>query len=144
MKAGIKSPDQMSARRGTIVFLNALAAAAFSTVAIGRAGVHPGRDPIFALLWAVWMAVPLIWVFGIPGYLRWSKIERSIVNDERVRAHQAAAARVGLGVAIASLAILSSAAFTGTVFPAWAAPALATGTVVVTALVFAWLERRDG
>lgn len=144
MNFGLGSPEQLSARRGTIVAFNALAAAAFSAVAIDHAGTHPGRDPVYLALWAVWMTITLIWVFGIPGHLRWSKSERLIVNDELVRSHQAVAAKAGLGVAIGSLALLSLTAFTSKSFPSWLAPALTSVSVIITALVFSWLERRDG
>jgi len=140
----LKSPAQLSARRGTLVLCNALATAAFSGVAIDGASGHHSRDFFYFFLWFVWVVTTLLWTFGIPGFFRWSAAERATVNDELVRAHQASAAKGGFLTAIVGLGLLSASAFFRVALPGWSVIALASLTVVSSALIFAWLERRDG
>ena len=144
MIRGIKSPEQVSSRRAALTLMNAFAAAAFSTVAILGAGENRARDPFYIFLWFVWMALTIGWVFGVPGYLRWSAAERAIINDELVQSHQAKAAKAGLVVALAGLGMLSISGIFQCYVPVWSPAALVSLTVVSTAIVFAWLERRDG
>lgn len=140
----MRSPQQVAARRGMVTLFNTLAAAAFSFVAIDNIGEHPARAPFYILLWAAWLAIPLLWVFGVPGGRRWSRAERAQINDELVRAHQATAAKTGLALALVGMAIVSAMTLTGEVVPFWLLPAFTSATVIVTALLFAWLDRRDG
>lgn len=144
MIRGIRSPEQVSSRRASLTLTNAFAAAAFSFVAILGTGEHRARDPFYFFLWFVWMAVTICWVFGIPGYLRWSAAERAVINDELVQSHQATAAKVGLAVAFAELGLLSIGSFFRLGAPTWSSAALTSLTVVSTAVAFAWMERRDG
>lgn len=137
------SAEQVSARRGLVTLLNAAAAACFSFVAINGASGNPDRGAGYLLLWGIWMAVTLIWVFGVPGARRFSRAQQAIINDELVRAHQATAARVGLGLAVAALAAGAACSFLGVAIPGWAPPAAGSVTIVGTALAFARLQMRD-
>ncbi|WP_380784599.1 hypothetical protein [Sphingomonas sp. R86521] len=142
MKLTARSPHQIVSQRGRSTLLNALAGACFSFVAISNAYEHPTRTPAYIVLWALWMIVTLIWVFGVPGGAGFSKAERGVVNDELARSHQAAAAKVGLLCAMIGLVLLSLGEFFRIELPIWAVPAATSGTVVVTALFFAWLQLR--
>ncbi|MCA3256055.1 MAG: hypothetical protein INF91_10615 [Alphaproteobacteria bacterium] len=137
------SPEEVSARRGRVTLLNAGAAACFSWVAISNLAANPERGAAYLLLWAIWLAVPLIWVFGIPGGRRWSAKQHAILNDELVRAQQATAARAGLALALALIGAGAACGFLGIALPVWAAPAAGSIAVIGTALVFAWLQLRD-
>ncbi len=139
----MQSHTQMSARRGTLAIMNALAAAAFSIQAIVGAREHHTRDAFYFALWFVWMLATLIWVFGTPGYLRWNAAERAALNDELVKAHQASAAKGALAVAMFGLTLLSTSTFFRLETPLWALPAVTSVTVVSAGLIFGWLERRD-
>jgi hypothetical protein len=138
------SAQQIAANRGKATALNALAAACFSFVAISSAVEHPSRAPLYIVLWAIWMIVTAVWIFGVPGGFRLSVADRNVVNDELTRAHQALAARFGLTVAIGGLVALSLCSFLQVDVPAFAVPTLTSGTVVSTGLFFAWLQTRDG
>jgi hypothetical protein len=142
MKRTVRSPHQIVSQRGRSTLLNALAGACFSFVAISNAYEHPARTPAYIALWALWMIVTLIWVFGVPGGAGFSKAERGVVNDELARSHQAAAAKVGLLCAMIGLVFLSLAGFFRIDLPIWTLPAATSATVVVIALFFAWLQLR--
>lgn len=137
------SPERISSQRGRLTLLNALASTAFSFVAINNAYENPGRAPAYALLWAIWMSVTIIWVFGVPGWMHLSKRDRQVINDELVRAHQAKAAKFGLACAFFAMAFVSLFGFFHAALPEWTLPAATTGVVVLTALFFARLEMRD-
>jgi len=126
-----------------VTLLNAGAAACFSFVAINGAAANPGRGGGYLLLWGIWMAVTLIWVFGVPGARRFSPAQQAIVNDELVRAHQASAARAGLALALTALAAGAACGFLEVAIPGWAPAAAGSVAVIGTAVVFAWLQRRD-
>ena len=142
MASSTRLSERISAQRGRATVLNALATACFSFVAISNAAQHPARTPAYVILWAIWMTVTLIWVFGIPGGFRLSKHHRAIVNDELVQSHQAVAARFGLAVAMLGLVALSFGSFLHVALPSWTVPAMTSAIVVMTALVFAWLQLR--
>ena len=137
------SAERISSQRGRLTLLNALASTAFSFVAINNAYEIPGRAPAYALLWAIWMSVTIIWVFGVPGWMHLSKRDRQVVNDELVRAHQAKAAKFGLACAFFAMVFASLFGFFHATLPEWTLPAATTGVVVLTALFFARLEMRD-
>lgn len=138
-----RSPEQISANRGRSTMANALAAACFSFVAISNVYERPSRAPAYVLLWALWMLVTTIWVFGVPGGFRLSKAERNVVNDELVRSHQAASAKFGLTIAILGLVAISLSGFFGIMLPVWSVPAMTSTTIVTTGLFFSWLQMRD-
>ena len=137
------TPARLVERRGTLAIINACAAAAFSTQAVIGTEQHHSRDGFYFLLWLVWRAVTLIWVFGTPGYLRWSAAQRAVINDELVRAHQAASAKAGFAIALVGLGTLSTCVFFQIASPALALPMLTSAAVVGAALTFGCLERRD-
>ena len=64
------SAERISSQRGRLTLLNALASACFAFVAISNAYDNPVRTPVYILLWALWMAVTIMWVFGVPGWVR--------------------------------------------------------------------------
>lgn len=134
--------ERISSQRGRLTLLNTLAAACFSYVAISNAYDNPARTPAYAILWLLWLAVTMVWVFGVPGWRGFSKRQRSQINDELVKAHQATSARLGLGCAIAAMGGVSVIEFYGAL-PLWVLPTATTLVVVITALCFAWLEMRD-
>ena len=134
--------ERISSQRGRLTLLNTLATACFSFVAISNAYDNPVRTPAYAILWLLWLAVTMVWVFGVPGWRGFSKRQRSQINDELVKAHQATSARFGLTFAVAAWAIVSVIGFYGAL-PLWAPPTVTTLVVVMTALCFAWLEMRD-
>lgn len=140
----MKSPAQFTARRGGLAIVNALAAVAFSTTAISSAAGHHARDPVYFALWFGWMLSTLIWTFGVPGYWRWNAAERAVINDDLVKAHQAIAAKGALAVAMIGMGVLSVGTFFQLAIPAWTLPTVTCATVVSAALIFGWLERRDG
>lgn len=142
MSASTRLLERISARRGRATLLNALATACFSFVAISNVYQHPARTSAYVILWAIWMTVTLVWVFGVPGGFRLSKQHRAIVNDELVQSHQAFAARFGLTVAMLGLVALSLSGFLHVALPGWTIPAMTSAIVVTTALFFAWLQLR--
>ncbi len=142
MKFSTRSPEQISAQRGRSTLLVALASACFSFVAISNVYEHSTRAPAYAALWGSWMVVTMLWVFGVPGGARFSKAERGVIDDELARSHQAAAGKFGLACAMAGLTLVSLGGFFRFGMPIWIVPAIASGTVVMTGLFFAWLQHR--
>ena len=143
MPKWIPTPEEVSARRGRVTLLNSGAAACFSWVAINGAEGNPDRGAAYLAMWAIWMTVTLMWVFGVPGARRWSAAQQAVINDELVRAHQSRAARVGLALGLALLAAGAACGFLSIALPAWGPAAAGSVTVLGTALTFAWLQMRD-
>lgn len=142
MAASRRTAERITANRGKATALNALAAACFSFVALDNAYEHPTRTPVYVFLWAIWMAVTAVWIFGVPGGMRLSRAERRTVNDELVQSHQGTAAKFGLAFAIACLVAISLCGFLRVMLPVWVVPATASATVIATGLHFAWLQLR--
>ena len=96
-----------------------------------------------ALAWAAWGAAVLALTFG-PGGWRWTRRQRSILNDERTRAHQAVAARAGFAVAVLGLAVLCALMLARATDPLAGVALVLSLAVIAPALTFAWLQHRDG
>lgn len=134
--------EAFAAKRGLVCLLFSLASLAFTGVtimALADGPLHPAR----ILLWAIWLAVPLGWVFGRPGGLQFSARERAIVTDELVQAHQQRATRVAMVVLASGLAVQAAEALGLVLLPVWW-PVAALGLGIASAgLTFAISELRD-
>lgn len=138
-----RSLQDVSTRRGQTTMLYALLTVIVSFTSINNVMDHPSRAQINLGVWRLWLSLVLGWVFGVPNGFLYSKKERSSINDELVRSHQASAAKFGLAFCLIALLAISVLALTQGKLPIWTVPAATSSTVVVTGLFFSWLQMRD-
>ncbi|WP_374944702.1 hypothetical protein [Sphingomonas sp.] len=116
----------------------AIAAIGFTAFAVTGHEADLWTRPFFIM--AVFLIACLVWTFGTPGLLRWSKHERSLLNDELVRLNQHRAAQVGFGIALAGLAATAfQPSAIGMAAQIVAVISLAAA-IIGAALTFAWFE----
>jgi len=130
--------ESFADRRGRNVLLIAIAAIGFTAFAVTRPEANTSPRPF--LMMAVFLIACLVWTFGIPRLLRWTKRERSMLNDELVRLNQHRAARAGFSIALIGLGITAlQPPVAGIAAPTIAIIALATA-IIGAALTFAGFE----
>lgn len=133
--------EQFASRRGLVCLLFAGASAmfTFNTVMKMQDGpLHPGS----VVLWAIWLAVPLAWVFGRGGW-RFTARERAIISDELVQSHQQRAAQVAMLIMMTGLLVAAAGALGYLVVPTWWPVAVLGGAVAAIGIVFGVLEIRS-
>lgn len=131
--------DRFVASRGRISFYVSLVAILWTLVIIWAVneGEVPGITPIG---WGVWLLVPMVWVFGLPGLWRWSQTDRARINDELAREHQHSAAVVSMFVLMAGLAVVSLQVLGYASLPTWWPVATIGAGVGTAGFCFAWLQ----
>lgn len=133
--------EAFAARRGLVCLLFSLASAVFTAttvVSLQDGPLHPAR----VLLWAIWLLVPLAWVFGRGGW-RFSARERAIISDELVQSHQHRAARVGMLAMMAGLLVAAAGTFGFLTVPAWWPVAVLGGAIAAAGIAFGVIELRN-
>jgi hypothetical protein len=140
-KEQVSRAEAFSAKRGMVCLLFSLASLCFTVVtimAIDKVPLHPAQ----VLLWAIWLVVPLAWIFGRPGGWRFTAKERAIISDELVRANQQSATRLAMIVLALGLAVQAAGVFGYVAVPVWWPIAVLGAGVAGAGLAFAIAELR--
>lgn len=133
-----RTVESFADRRGRNVLLIAIAAIGFTIFAVTRPGADPSSRSFFIM--AVFLVACLVWTFGTPRLLRWTKRERSMLNDELVQLNQHRAARAGFAIALFGLGVTAlEPSMAGLATPTIAIIALAAA-IIGAALTFAGFE----
>lgn len=141
MAQPISRAEKFSTDRGRTCLLFSVVSLCWTSILVGQIEASSVRG-LSVLVWALWLLVPFVWVFGRPGWRKWSERERGIINDELAREHQRAAAMSAMMVLIAGLGAGCLQLLSYVDLPAsW--PVAVIGIGVCTAgMHFGWLQVR--
>jgi hypothetical protein len=133
--------ERFAGRRGKVCLMFSLVSVCWTVVLIAQVTDGKVRE-LNVLVWALWLLVPMVWAFGLPGWWRWAERDRAIINDELALEHQRHAA-------VAAMLVLVLCLFAGCLqllgyfsLPAWWPIAAMGAGVCVAGLRFGWLQVR--
>ena len=132
-----KTAQSVAESRGRFALILAVLATGFTALAVTRSPADPSARPV--VMMATFLIVCLGWTFGTPGFLRWSKGERRMLNSELVQLNQRRAAQVGFAIALIGLTVSAFQPAIG-VSPSTMAIIALAAAIIGAALTFAWFE----
>jgi hypothetical protein len=133
---------RFSADRGRFCLFFSTIASIWTLILVDR--VESGLvDWIDIAAWGSWLVVTMVWTFGTPGWMKWSKRERSIINDELARDHQRSAALLSMVVLMSGMALGSVFVLGLADLPNWWPVAALGSGVAVSGIRFGWLQTRS-
>lgn len=90
----------------------------------------------------LWAFALSMWVFGTPGWLRWTRAERRILNDEFTQANRTIATRWALRVLLAGSFLECLSASHAWVAPEWWPIAMVSAALAAAGISFAVTDLR--
>lgn len=140
---GTTRAARFSSDRGRFCLVFSVLALIWTSILIDR--VTTGAvDWVDVAAWSAWLVVTTVWTFGSPGWAsKWSRRERSIINDELARDHQRSAALISMGVLVGGMALGCLDVLGFADLPGWWPVAALGSGVAAPGLRFGWLQLRS-
>lgn len=134
--------ERFASARGWTCVVLAVVTSAWTAVLSGQVTAGDVRW-INVLALGAWVALTLVWTLAQPGWGKWSRDEKDVINDELAKEHQRVAVYLLAGVLLVGLAVGSGPVLWAMSVPEWWPIATLGLGVAACALLFGALQIRS-